>query len=211
MLEELYNTAHEHRLGGGVLAKILNSVISALSELSTHMNECMDYARWSRIVGVVDGLFDLLNDNPQMILSLSVEEDNENVSNADQPYKIHGSALMNVHLLDSEFTKMLQNADYYSTDYVEKLKGEKELCALIDKSVDYVDQRIDDGIFTQEEICKLYMLKIEHLCYKVHLAFRVCIVRENVGRGAVSTKLACTTVILNYRTSLLFFIFLSLR
>uniref|UniRef100_A0A914ZZQ8 Eukaryotic translation initiation factor 3 subunit C n=1 Tax=Parascaris univalens TaxID=6257 RepID=A0A914ZZQ8_PARUN len=166
MLEELYNTAHEHRLGGGVLAKILNSVISALSELSTHMNECMDYARWSRIVGVVDGLFDLLNDNPQMILSLSVEEDNENVSNADQPYKIHGSALMNVHLLDSEFTKMLQNADYYSTDYVEKLKGEKELCALIDKSVDYVDQRIDDGIFTQEEICKLYMLKIEHLCYK---------------------------------------------
>uniref|UniRef100_F1KV38 Eukaryotic translation initiation factor 3 subunit C n=1 Tax=Ascaris suum TaxID=6253 RepID=F1KV38_ASCSU len=166
MLEELYNVALEHKLGGGMLAKILISVISALSELSIHMSECMDYTRWSRIVGVVGGLFDLLNDNPQMILSLNVEEDNENVSNADQPYKVHGSALMNVHLLDSEFTKILQNADYYSTDYVDKLKGEKELCALIDKSVDYVGQRIDDGIFTQEEICKLYMLKIEHLYYK---------------------------------------------
>lgn len=82
---------------------------------------CGDYFSCYRIVGVVGGLFDLLNDNPQMILSLNVEEDNENVSNADQPYKVHGSALMNVHLLDSEFTKILQNADYYSTDYVDKL------------------------------------------------------------------------------------------
>lgn len=46
----LQSNLFQHKLGGGMLAKILISVISALSELSIHMSECMDYTRWSRFV-----------------------------------------------------------------------------------------------------------------------------------------------------------------
>lgn len=36
------------------------------------------------------------------------------------PYRIKGCVLSMVERLDDEFTKILQNADCHSTDYVEK-------------------------------------------------------------------------------------------
>lgn len=52
-----------------------------------------------------------------------------------------------------------------------RLKGEKDLCALIDKLMDYVNARLNKNIFLEEEVCKLYMLRIEHLYYKVNFLF----------------------------------------
>lgn len=52
-----------------------------------------------------------------------------------------------------------------------RLKGEKDLCALINKLMDYVNARLDKDIFLEEEICKLYMLRIEHLYYKVNFQY----------------------------------------
>lgn len=51
-----------------------------------------------------------------------------------------------------------------------RLKGEKDLCALINKLMDYVNARLDKDIFLEEEVCKLYMLRIEHLYYKVNFS-----------------------------------------
>ncbi|MCP9265110.1 Eukaryotic translation initiation factor 3 subunit 8 [Dirofilaria immitis] len=165
-LQELFRIADEHKLGAGVLVKILFSIISALFELNARISDCMDYSSWNKTLGATNSLIDMLNEYPDIILSVGINEDDENIQDATKPYTVHGSVLMSVHRLDTELTKILQNADCHSTDYIEKLKGEKDLCALIDKLMDYVNARLDKGVFLEEEVCKLYMLRIEHLYYK---------------------------------------------
>ncbi|VDK44270.1 unnamed protein product [Anisakis simplex] len=165
-LQELFRIADEHKLGAGILVKILFSIISALFELNARISDCMDYGCWSKTLGAINSLLDLLNDSPNVKLSVSINEDDENLTNADESYKVHGSVLMSVQRLDTELTKILQNADCHSTDYIDKLKGEKDLCTLIDKAMVYVNERLEEGIFIDDEICKLYMLRIEHLYYK---------------------------------------------
>ncbi|KAL3990909.1 Eukaryotic translation initiation factor 3 subunit 8 N-terminus family protein [Acanthocheilonema viteae] len=168
-LQELFRIADEHKLGAGVLVKILFSIISALFELNARISDCMDYSSWTKTLGATNSLIDMLNEYPDVVLSIGINEDDENIQDATRPYTVHGSVLMSVHRLDTELTKILQNADCHSTDYIEKLKGEKDLCALIDKLMEYVNARQDKDIFLEEEVCKLYMLRIEHLYYKYEI------------------------------------------
>jgi len=64
--------------------------------------------------------------------------------------------------LDDEFTKILQDADCHSTDYVDKLKGEKDICDLIIDIQDYLEDRESET----EELCRIYMRRVDHLYYK---------------------------------------------
>lgn len=73
-----------------------------------------------RTLGAINSLIDMLNDKPDIILSVSVSEDDENVRDASVPYRVHGSVLMTVQRLDTELIKILQNADCHSTDFIEK-------------------------------------------------------------------------------------------
>lgn len=44
------------------------------------------------------------------------------------------------------------------------------MCILIERTEKYVQERIDEGIFDVDEVCKVYMTRIEHLYYKVCFA-----------------------------------------
>lgn len=164
-LQELYNIAVEKNLGAGILVKILFNIVSSLFELNTRISDHMDIATWTKTLGAINSLFDLLIET-NVELSLKVTEDEENLINAEEPYRVNGSILMSVQRLDTELTKILQNADCHSTDYIEKLKGEKDICQLIEKAQAFVDERLSLGIFENDEVCKVYMLRIDHLYYK---------------------------------------------
>lgn len=71
-------------------------------------------------MGATNSLIDMLNEYPDVVLSIGINEDDENIQDATKPYTVHGSVLMSVHRLDTELTKILQNADCHSTDYIEK-------------------------------------------------------------------------------------------
>ncbi|GMT27988.1 hypothetical protein PFISCL1PPCAC_19285 [Pristionchus fissidentatus] len=166
-LQELYKISDEKNLGMGMLAKILVTIIGSLFELSTKVSDFMDFQTWSKTLSTINSLLELLMDSTSTVeLSLKYSDDNENVENADEPYRVSGSILLYVHRLDTELTKILQNADCHSNDYIDKLKGEKDMCTLIDKVQGYVESAKEKDVFTNEEICKIYMLRIEHLYYK---------------------------------------------
>lgn len=74
----------------------------------------------SRTLGATNSLLDLLKAYPEVILSVTLNEDDENISDPTQNYRVHGSILMSVQRLDTELTKVLQNADCHSNDYIEK-------------------------------------------------------------------------------------------
>ncbi|KHJ78883.1 PCI domain protein [Oesophagostomum dentatum] len=166
LLQELYKIADEKKLGVGIAVKILFNIISSLFELNTKISDFMEYANFNKTMVAITELLDILMAHPEVELSVKFTEEEENLKDETQPFKIQGSFLMMVQRLDSELTKILQNADCHSNDYIEKLKGEKDMCALIERTEKYVQERIDEGIFDVDEVCKIYMMRIEHLYYK---------------------------------------------
>lgn len=80
--------------------------------------------------------------------------------------------------MDEEFTKILQNADPHSQDYVERLKDELRVCSIIDRLKTYLETKANQEVMTVNEdksltplvqaqhLCTAYMCYIEHLYYK---------------------------------------------
>ncbi|EDO29638.1 predicted protein [Nematostella vectensis] len=57
---------------------------------------------------------------------------------------------------------MLQGCDCHSTEYVERLKDEKTVTDIIKRLQAYLEK---NG--TREELCRIYLRRIEHIYYKV--------------------------------------------
>lgn len=165
-LQELYKATDENTLGIGLLAKILTSVISALFELNTRISDAMEFNSWVKTVETVDGLLNLLAEHQNVIISITTNEDEENLLDSTLPYRIHGSVILMIKRLDDELTKIFQGTDCHSTEYIEKLRGETLLTPLIEKGQQYVDSRRHSGAIDQNEILIVYGLRIEHLYYK---------------------------------------------
>ena len=81
--------------------------------------------------------------------------------------------------MDEEFTKILQNADPHSQDYVERLKDELRVCSIIDRLKLYLESKAERNILItqndqstgiplvqEQHLCTAYMSAIEHLYYK---------------------------------------------
>ncbi|KAF7634106.1 Eukaryotic translation initiation factor 3 subunit C [Meloidogyne graminicola] len=165
-LKELYKATDENGLGVGLLAKILTVVIAALFEMNTRISDAMEFNSWTKTVETVNGLLNLLNEHPNVIISISTGEDEENLLDKTKNFTIHGSVILMVKRLDDELTKIFQSTDCHSTDYIEKLKGESSFCSLIEKAQLYADSRQKTAVFDQNEILTIYGLRIEHLYYK---------------------------------------------
>ncbi|RCN48509.1 PCI domain protein [Ancylostoma caninum] len=178
LLQELYKIAEEKKLGVGISVKILFNIISSLFEINAKISDFMEFGNFNKTLLAVTELLDILLAHPEVKLSVKYVEEEENLKDETMPYKIQGSFLMMVQRLDSELTKILQNADCHSNDYIEKLKGEKDMCILIERTEKYVQERIDEDIFDVDEVCKIYMMRIEHLYYKYQENYEG---DENVG------------------------------
>ena len=86
-------------------------------------------------------------------------------------YWVRGCMLTIVERMDEEFVKILKECDAHSNEYVERLRDEKRVCAIIDSLQLYIERQN-----ISSELCRLYMRKIEHLYYK----FDEVTVQENV-------------------------------
>jgi translation initiation factor 3 subunit C len=165
-LRELYDVTVEHNLGVGILPKILLSVISAMFEMNARISDVMEFSAWQKTLETIDGLFNLLAEYKNVYISIATSEEEENLTDSDKPFLINGSAILLVKRLDDELTKIFQHTDCHSTEYIEKLKGEKDLCGLISNAQSYVDSRRDSKHLDPTEVAIIYMLNIEHLYYK---------------------------------------------
>ena len=63
--------------------------------------------------------------------------------------------------MHEEFIKILQQCDAHGTEYVERLKDEPKLSALVDKLQTYLEQR-----GSKQDMCRIYLRKVENIYYK---------------------------------------------
>lgn len=96
---------------------------------------------------------------PDITISEKINEETEQVDRS--PYKIHGYIITVVERLDEEFTKLLKECDPHSNEYVQRLKDETRVVEIIDKVQTFLEKQGEP-----EELCSVYMRKIEHLYYK---------------------------------------------
>lgn len=159
LLHELRTVALQHNLGDALQLKLRSAIVAALFDYNPKVSDAMKPEYWSKLVENIDHMVTLLLAHEDMVLSETILEENEQL--VTPPYQVRGCLLTYLERLDDEFTKLLKECDPHSNEYVERLKDEVRVSALIDRVCQVVER---DG--TPQEICRAYLRKIDHLYYK---------------------------------------------
>uniref|UniRef100_A0A8D0Y9K9 Eukaryotic translation initiation factor 3 subunit C n=1 Tax=Sus scrofa TaxID=9823 RepID=A0A8D0Y9K9_PIG len=161
MLQLLVQIASENNLGEGVIVKIKFNIIASLYDYNPNLATYMKPEMWQKCLDCINELMDILFANPNIFVGENILEESENLHNADQPLRVRGCILTLVERMDEEFTKIMQNTDPHSQEYVEHLKDEAQVCAIIERVQRYLEEK-----GTTEEICRIYLRRILHTYYK---------------------------------------------
>ncbi|CAF3629750.1 unnamed protein product [Rotaria sordida] len=168
----------KQNLGVGLDIKILLIQIAVSFDYHHKGNECLKPETWTRALDYIEELLTLLTKNENVQISENISEEAENLKK-EPDYRIHGDAITIILKMDEEFTKILQNADAHSQDYVERLKDELRVCSIIDRLKVYLESKANNNVMITtdsdsgtillvqpQHLCTAYMCVIEHLYYK---------------------------------------------
>ena len=161
LLKQLRQISEENNLGVAMTIRILFDIISGLFDYNAKMLDCMKPEPWREVTSYVDEVLNLLMENPDVVVAEHLALESENLSDKEAGYKLAGNPVVLVEKLHSEYTKILQNADAHSTDYLKYLKEEPRVVAIIKKLKGYCE-RVGSAQF----ICSAYLLLIEYIYYK---------------------------------------------
>lgn len=162
MLLELLNISRQYQLGPAIEVRIILGLISSLFEYNPSVLEHIKISVWEELLKYINLLIDILSANPDVTVNETIDEDDENYESS--PYRLNGSPVALAERMDAEFLKLLQASDAHTPEYVERLKHEKAVCRIIDRMQAYYEsdmKRTQPG-----ELCRIYLLKIDHLYYK---------------------------------------------
>lgn len=161
LLIDLRNICNAHNLGDAIECKILFSIIASFYDYNPNIAASMKVDVWERCLRHIRELLALLEKNTDtIVIGEYISEESEKFD-ANPPFRIRGCVLTVVERMDEEFTKMLQACDAHSTEYIERLKDEAMVCQIIEEVENYLRTRATD-----EELCRIYLKRIQHLYYK---------------------------------------------
>ncbi|VDP25565.1 unnamed protein product [Soboliphyme baturini] len=163
MLAELRTIIDANKFGKPLDAKVLFAIVANYFDCNQKNADCMVHDAWRNALIHIGILTQLLLEHPEIHCGEDVSEENENVIDDSRPYRIRSCILTMLERLDDEFTKILQDADCHSTEYVEKLKGEQDLCKLMEE----MQKHLEKSNASVEEMCRFFIRRISHIYYKV--------------------------------------------
>lgn len=158
-MNELREIVKTKNLGQAMEVKILFNQIAVNFDYNPRLNKCMKTSNWNKCLEMIEELLSMISKNNELQVGENIPEDSENVAVA--PYRVRGCPLTLIDRMTEEFIKILQQCDAHGTEYVDRLKDEPKICALIDTLQIYLEEK-----GTSQEICRIYLKKIENLYYK---------------------------------------------
>ena len=81
--------------------------------------------------------------------------------------KVRGSLVSFIDRLDDELTKSLQNIDPHTTEYIERLRDEQSLYAVIVRGGIWFERVEKEGYDTDGSASRIVLRRLEHIYYKV--------------------------------------------
>ncbi|KAL4224197.1 Eukaryotic translation initiation factor 3 subunit C [Mactra antiquata] len=160
LLKELASIAETNNLGRAMAVKIGFNIIAAIFDYNPNIATCMRQEMWELCIHNVNQLLVELKANTDITIGANISEDSESLETS--PFRVRGCILTVVERLCEEYIKMLQACDAHSTEYVERLRDDVTVCNIIDELVSYLN-----GRSTSEEICRVYLRKVESTYYKM--------------------------------------------
>ncbi|KAF9355452.1 Translation initiation factor 3 subunit c [Mortierella sp. AD094] len=166
--------------------QVLLNLISAQFDFAIGLSGYMSISLWKNAEKYLNNLLTILEANPGYVVKENVPEEDEidkdRVPEDGKTVFIQGSIIAFIDRLDDEFTKSLQNIDPHTTDYVDRLKDEVGLYAVIVRSNAYFH-----GLEHTDAICRTTMRRLEHLYFKPDV---VIIAVENATAAFLPPKIA---------------------
>ena len=157
---ELKAISEEHELGPGMSLKLLFSISAAIMDSSNATDVALKPDMWKKLLDVTKEIFKFLKQNSDIVFNRAEEE---NVEDPSTPYRIQEDPVTLLERVDCEFTKILQNSDGHSPEYIEKLKDEIMIVGLIDNLLCHYERYN----FPADILCRIYLLRVEHTYYKL--------------------------------------------
>ncbi|XP_061765417.1 eukaryotic translation initiation factor 3 subunit C [Nerophis ophidion] len=163
LLNALAIISAENNLGVGVMVKINFNIIASLYDYNPNLASFMKPEMWKKCLECIEELLDILFANKDNIfIGDNIAEDSENLAISEsQPFRVRGCILTLVERMDKEFTKIMQNTDPHSQEYVDNLRDEGRVCGIVDRLLNYLECH-----GTPEDICRVYLRRIMHTYYK---------------------------------------------
>ncbi|XP_065663279.1 eukaryotic translation initiation factor 3 subunit C isoform X3 [Hydra vulgaris] len=159
---QLKNISEQHNLGPALCLKLLFNIASAIVDSSMGTDIALKTDMWNRLLDTAKEIYSLIAANPNILFNQS---EYENIEDKTQQYQLLEDPITLLERLDNEFTKILQNCDGHSTEYIQKLKDELEIVSLIDQVIQHHEKHPS----SPETLSRLYLLRIEHTYFKVDL------------------------------------------
>ncbi|KAI8910448.1 eukaryotic translation initiation factor 3 subunit 8 N-terminus-domain-containing protein [Gorgonomyces haynaldii] len=148
--------------------KCLMSLIPARFDFVPAASGCMSTEMWKNTLEEIKQLHDILDAHPNIKVADEVEDDSESAHEKDQRVQngetvvLHGVLTSFVDRLDDEFFKSLQTIDPHTTEYIDRLRDEAPLYALMVRAQKYAE---DIGT-VQDGLDLIIMRRVEHLYFK---------------------------------------------
>ncbi|KAM8960114.1 eukaryotic translation initiation factor 3 subunit C isoform 1-T1 [Pelodytes ibericus] len=161
LLQLLVGISEENNLGQAISVKIKFNIVASLYDYNPNLAAYMKADMWKKCLECIHDLLDILFENPTIFIGENIAEDSENLANPDQPIRVRGCILTLVERMDEEFTKIMQNTDPHSQEYVDNLKDEARVCEVIERLQKYLQEKGNT-----DEICRVYLRRIMHTYYK---------------------------------------------
>ncbi len=160
-LESLLEVAKSPFQKISVLLVLIASRFDVNATKAAYMNTTV----WKSAAKEFNQLLEVLETNKSFIVTEDAEdlnnEDRDVVPKAGEVVKIRGSILSFVERLDDEFNKSLQNIDPHATEYIDRLRDEASIYAMLDRSQFYFETYNITFAFP-----RIISRKLDHVYYK---------------------------------------------
>merc|ERR1712072_495213 len=183
IMEKLLDVAHTdyQRI------RVYLTLIAARFDLTSGTGSQMSQEQWKLAQQEIGALLGILEQNHDLVVVEGAEEweDDEKLPTVEEGsvFKIPGSVVSFVERLDDELTRVLQQVDPHTAEYVERLADEGTLYTNILRCMCYAERLIVQEKVTapQENVNRVVMRRLEHVYFKPSQV--VNILEENVWKA----------------------------
>jgi translation initiation factor 3 subunit C len=152
--------------------RVLLLLIAARFDTTSTTGAALDVAQWKSAQQELQHLFQILEANPHLVVVEGAEEweDDEKLPTitGKDLFKIPGSPASFSERLDDELTRSLQNIDPHTPEYIERLRDEAALYAILVRAQLYQERLVFKIKIVDEQssLNRVITRRIEHLYFK---------------------------------------------
>ncbi|ORZ22434.1 eukaryotic translation initiation factor 3 subunit 8 N-terminus-domain-containing protein [Absidia repens] len=168
---------------------VLLALIASRFDLTIGSTSHMDIKTWKSVEQEVNLILNIMEHDSSFIVCEDAEDldndDKDVVPATGEVVKLRGSIIGYVERLDDEFTKSLQSIDPHTPDYIDRLRDEPSLYALLVRAQAYFEKHA-----LNESISRTIVRRLDHLYYKPEQVIRsIEIVAQKMLPTDVQSKL----------------------